>query len=237
MIRTACVAEGWDEAMPSTSRSGRGLLCVAGAIGLGIVTFLFPYVWDIFLPASGSGDTGTFSYTLHTVWIPLSGLVLMVGTAASFVFGFLLVWRDRAHVDPGQRAVLGLAMLAFAIAAGAAGLLAFLGVVAGLVYTPDLHVPKRILDIALAIATGLSLYWLLSGVGVRQARLAGLVALVAGSVSSVFAVVWGEARIDGAGTIAVTAGFLSLTLWLALFLWGYDELRLRGLSRPAGLPA
>jgi len=223
--------------MPSTSRSGRGLLCVAGAIGLGIVSFVFPYVWDIFLPASDPGDTGTFSYALHTIWIPLSGLLLRGASAALFVIGFLFARRDRAHVDPGQRPILGLATLAFAVSAGVAGILTFLGVTAGLVYSPDFYVANGILNIGLSIAIGLSLYWLLLGEGVRQARLAGVIALVAGSVSSVLTVVWRATRMDALGTIAVTAGFLSLTLWLALFLWGYDELRLRGASRPTGLPA
>ncbi len=223
--------------MPLTSRSGRGLLCVAGAIGLGIISFVFPFIWDIFLPASGSGDTGTFYYTLHAIWIPLSGLVLRGASAALFVIGFLFAWRNRALVGPRQRAVLGLATLAFAASAGAAGLLMFLGIMAGLVYSPDSLVINPILNVALSMAIGLSLYWLLSGEGVRQARLAGVIAFVAGVVSSVLEVVWRSTQLEGVGTIAVTAGFLSLTLWLALFLWGYEELRLRGASRPAGLPA
>jgi len=223
--------------MPSTSRSGRGLLWIAGAIGLGIVSRLFPFVWNILLPASGSGDTGTLYYTLHTVWIPLSGLALLGATASLLGIGFLFAWRDRAHVDPGQRAVLGLATLAFAVSAGAAGLLTFLGIAAGLVHSPDFYAANGILNVVLSIAIGLSLYWLLLGDGVRQARLAGVIALVAGSVSSVLEVVWRSTQSEGVGTIAVTAGFLSLTLWLALFLWGYEELRLRGVSRPAGLPA
>ncbi len=223
--------------MTSTSRSGRGLLCIAGAIGLGIVSFLFPYVWDIFLPASVPAEQGAFYYALHTVWIPLSGFLLRATAAVLFVLGFLLAWRDRARVDPRQRAVLGLATLAFAVSAGAAGLLTFLGVIAGLVYSPDFWVPIIIVNVGLAITIGLTLYWLLLGEGVRQARLAGMVALVAGSVSSLLAVFRRATRIDGVGVIGVTAGFLSLTLWLALFLWGYEELRLRGVSRPPGLPA
>jgi len=223
--------------MASTSRSGRGFLCIAGAIGLGILSILLPYVWDIFLPASGFGDTGPFYYTVHTVWIPLSGLILRGAAAVLFAIGFLLAWRDRAQAESGRRPVIGLATIAFAVSAGAAGILTILGVTAGLVYSPDFDVPNGILNVSLSIAIGLSLYWLLLGEGVRQARLAGIVAFVAGCVSSVLAMVWRAARVDGLGTIALTAGFLSLTLWLALFLWGYEELRLRGPTRPAGLAA
>src|SRR5256886_5751679 len=223
--------------MASTLRSGRGFLCIAGAIGLGILSLLLPYVWDIFLPASGFGDTGSFYYTVHTVWIPFSGLVLRGAAAALFVIGFLLAWRDRAHADSGRRPVLGLATMALAVSAGAAAILTVLGIAAGLVYSPDLELRNGILNVGLSIAIGLSLYWLLLGVGVRQARLAGICAVVAGSVRSVFAVVLSATQVDGLGTIAVTAGFLSLTLWLALFLWGYEELRLRGPTWPAGLPA
>src|SRR5947199_8951228 len=82
--------------MASTSHSGRGLLCIAGAIGLGILSILLQYVWSIFLPASGLGDTGSFYHTVHSVLIPLSGLVLSGAGAALFVIGFLLAWRDRA---------------------------------------------------------------------------------------------------------------------------------------------
>src|SRR3989442_5168421 len=223
--------------MASTSRSGHGLLCIAGAVGLGILPLLLQYVWSIFLPASGFGDTGSLYYGVHTVLIPLSGLVLLGAGAALFVIGFLLAWRDRAHADPGRRPILGLATMAFGVSAGAAAILMVLGIAAGLVYSPDFELRIGILNVGLSIALGLSLYWLLLGEEVRQARLAGIVAFVAGSVSSVLAVVWRATQLDGLGTIAVTAGFLSLTLWLALFLWGYEELRLRGPIRPAGLPA
>jgi len=128
------------------------------------------------LPASDPGDTGTFSYALHTIWIPLSGLLLRGASAALFVIGFLFARRDRAHVDPGQRPILGLATLAFAVSAGVAGILTFLGVTAGLVYSPDFYVANGILNVGLSIAIGLSLYWLLLGEGVRQARLAGVIA-------------------------------------------------------------
>src|SRR2546425_2783312 len=100
--------------MASTSHSGRGLLCIAGAIGLGILSILLQYAWSIFLPASGFGDTGSFYYAVHTVWIPLSGLVLGGVTATLFFIGFLLAWRDRAHAHPGPRPLLELAALALA---------------------------------------------------------------------------------------------------------------------------
>src|SRR2546427_3272627 len=182
--------------MASTSRSGRGLLCIAGAIGLGILSLLLPYVWDIFLPASGFGDAGSFYYTVHTVWIPLSGLVLRGAAAALFVIGFLLAWRDRTYADSGRRPVLGLATMAFAVSAGAAGILTVLGITAGLVYSPDFDVPNCILNVGLSIAIGLSLYWLLLGGGGRQAPPPGNGAVVAGCGRSGLAMVRRAARAD-----------------------------------------
>src|SRR5256712_7946044 len=143
--------------MASTSHSGRGLLCIASAIGLGILSFLLPYVWDIFLPASGFGDTGSFYYTVHTVWIPLSGLILRGAAAALFVIGFLLARRDRAHADPRRRPILGLATMAFAVSAGAAAILTVLGIAARLVYSPAYELRNGILNAVLSIAIGLSL--------------------------------------------------------------------------------
>src|SRR3989442_4649900 len=109
--------------MASTSHSGRGLLCIAGAIGLGILSILLQYVWSIFLPASGFGDTGSFYYAVHTVWIPLSGLVLGGATSALFFIGFLLRWRDLAHADPGGGPMLHLSAIAFSVFARAAACL------------------------------------------------------------------------------------------------------------------
>ena len=93
------------------------------------------------------------------------------------------------------------------------------------------------MDVGFAIALGLTFYWLLLGVGIWQARVAGVVALVAGSLSSGLTVLWRATGNDGVSVIGLTAGFLSLSLWLALFLWGYEELRLKGMSRAPGLPA
>src|SRR2546425_3920883 len=126
--------------MASTSHSGRGLLCIAGAIGLGILSILLQYAWSIFLPASGFGDTGSFYYAVHTVWIPLSGLVLGGATAALFVIGFLLAWRDRAHADPGRRPILQLATMGFAVSSGAAAFLTGLVVSAAVGDSPPLRI-------------------------------------------------------------------------------------------------
>src|SRR5437879_7463124 len=139
--------------MASTSHSGRGLLCIAGAIALGILSILLQYGWSIFLPASGLGETGSFFYTVHTVLIPLSGLALGVAAAALFVIGFLLAWRDRAHADPGRRPILGLATMAFAVSAGAAAILTVLGVATGLVYSPAFELRNAIPNVGSSVGT------------------------------------------------------------------------------------
>src|SRR2546425_10361566 len=125
--------------MASTSHSGRGLLCIAGAIGLGILSILLQYAWSIFLPASGFGDTGSFYYAVHTVWIPLSGLVLGGATSALFVIGFLLARGDRAHADPGRGPILQVAPMACAVSSWAAAILTAFGVAAGFAVSPPLQ--------------------------------------------------------------------------------------------------
>ena len=223
--------------MRSTARSEVGILCVAGAVGLGIVSMLVPYVWGAFLPSSVPAGQESFYDSLHILWIPLSGLVLVAASAVLLGVGFLFVWRERARVDPERRTLLGLATLAFAAAFAGAVLRTFLGLIVGLMYAPDLRVLLFPVDVGLAIALGLSFYWVLLGIGVGQARFAGIVAIVAGSAGSFFHVLARATGIWDVNALAVATGFLSLTLWLALFLWGYEEVRLRGLSRPPGLPA
>jgi hypothetical protein len=204
---------------------------------LGIVSFLFPYVWDILLPASIPAGQESFYLALHRLWIPLSGTLLLVATAVLMFSGFLIVWHERAYVDPGRRAVLGLAFLAFALSIGAAVLQIVVSLALAFVYASNLRGALVVADVGLAVGLGLTLYWLLLGVGVRQARLAGIVAVVTGFVSSLLAPLWRATNIAGLGIIGVSAGLVSLTLWLALFLLGYEELRLRSGSPPTGLPA
>src|SRR3989442_3970923 len=103
--------------MASTSHSGRGLLCIAGAIGLGILSILLQYAWSIFLPASGFGDTGSFYYAVHTVWIPLSGLVLGGAPPALLFLGLFAARAARAHPGPGPRASLELPTMGVAVVA------------------------------------------------------------------------------------------------------------------------
>ena len=221
---------------PSTSRSGIGLLFFAGAIGLHFLSFVFQYTGYL-LPNPVPAEQESFYYTLHTLWLPLLALLFVGASAAVLIVGFWIVWRDRAHVDPSQRAFLGLAGLGFAASVGAALIRTSLGLILGFVYAPNLREAIGAVDVGFAIALGLTFYWLLLGVGIWQARVAGVVALVAGSLSSGLTVLWRATGSDGVSVIGLTAGFLSLSLWLALFLWGYEELRLKGMSRAPGLPA
>src|SRR5437667_2114864 len=104
---------------PSTSRSGIGLLFIAGAIGLHFLSFVFQYTGYL-LPNPVPAEQESFYYTLHTLWLPLLALLFVGASAAVLIVGFWIVWRDRAHVDPSQRAFLGLAGLGFAASVGAA---------------------------------------------------------------------------------------------------------------------
>src|SRR3989442_3123978 len=192
--------------MPSTSRFGIGLLFIAGAIGLHFLSFVFQYVGYL-LPASVPGGQESFYLGLHTLWIPLSGPLLVGATAAVLIVGFLIVWRDRAYLEPSQRAFMGLAGLGFAASVVGALIRTSLGVVLGFVYAPGLRGPLGAVDMGFAIALGLTFYWLLLRVGVWQARTAGVDALVIGSSSSGLTVLWRTTQSDGVAVIGLAAGF------------------------------
>lgn len=144
---------------------------------------------------------------------------------------------DRQRFAASERAYLGLAGLAFAVSSGAAVLRIALGLFRGFVYAPDLQGAFDAANVAGAISLGFTLYWLLLGLGIPQARLAGVIALVAGSLSSGLGLLWRAMQNDGLALIGLTAGLISLTLWMALLLWGSEELRLREEARPPAVPA
>src|SRR5436309_14542031 len=98
---------------PSTSRSGIGLLFFAGAIGLHFLSFVFQYTGYL-LPNPVPAEQESFYYTLHTLWLPLLALLFVAASTAVLIVGFWILWRERAHVDPSQRSLLGLARRGFA---------------------------------------------------------------------------------------------------------------------------
>ena len=57
--------------MRSSARSGLGILYVASAVGLGIVSMLFPYVWGAFLPSSVHAGQESFYWGSLTLWLAL----------------------------------------------------------------------------------------------------------------------------------------------------------------------
>src|SRR3989454_5684726 len=195
--------------MPSTSRFGIGLLFIAGAIGLHFLSFVFQYVGYL-LPASVPGGQESFYLGLHTLWIPLSGPLLVGATAAVLIVGFLIVWRDRACLEPSQRAFMGLAGLGFAASVVGALIRTSLGVVLGFVYAPGLRGALGAVDVGFAIALGLTFYCLLLGVRRLQPSTAGVVALVIGSISSGLTVLWRTTPSDGGAGIGLTAGVFFL---------------------------
>jgi len=219
-----------------SSRARIGLLCIASAIGLSFLSFFFQYVGYLLPPSVPTGQESLY-LSLHLLWIPLIGTLLIAAVAVVFVIGVWFVWGERARFAASQRAYLGLAALALAVSTLAAVLRISLGLLLGFVYAPDLRGALDVVNVGAAIALGFTLYWILLGVGIRQARLAGIVALVAGSLSSFLAVLWRVTQNDGIALIGLTAGLMSLTLWMSLFLWGSEELRLRADNRPPAAPA
>ena len=222
--------------LSSNSHSRIGLLLIAGAIGLYLLSFFFQFV-GYFLPASGSSSQESLFFNLHVLWLPLISILLVASMAAVFVIGVWFVLGGQARFDSSQRGYLGLAALAFSVSSGAAVLRASLGLLLGFVVAPELLGFLQAVNVGAAISLGFTLYWLLLGVGIRQARISGIVALVAGSLSSALAVLWLATQNGGVAVIGATAGLISLTLWMALFLWGSEELRLRTEARPPAVVA
>src|SRR5947199_5244628 len=142
---------------PSTSRSGIGLLFFAVAIGFHFLSSVFQYTGYL-LPNPVPAEQESFSYTLPDLWLPLLALLMVAASAAVLIVGFWIVWRDRAHVDPSQRAFLGLAGLGFAASVGAALIRTSLGLILGFGYAPNLRAAIGAVDVRFALALGLTFY-------------------------------------------------------------------------------
>ncbi len=228
---------GW--LVSARTRTETGVLFIAAAVGLHILGGLLGYLWASVLPLTVPAGQESFYYSLHVIWIPLTGVLVIGASAALVASGYLLIRRHADFGGPAERSLLGLAQLAFVVALVAAVLRFLAGLILGFVRVTDvtgLRTGLVIDDVGLAIALGLSLNWLLLGLGVRQARIAGVVALVAGSTSSVLSGVSRVAlrgeQLGGVDALVLGLGFLSLVLWFALYLWGYEDLHLRGPSQP-----
>jgi len=213
------------------------LLCLAGAFVLAVVGFALSYIWDVAIAVTRVGQPLLGS--LHTLWIPLSGLVLDAGIVVLGALGFALVWRGRWELGPDFASSAGVALLALLIAFAAYAAYAvtgeILGFVSGVSFLRPWHALFNFLG---ALFLGGALYGMLShlpATGTRPAAAAAFALGVAGSALLFVGTLGlrrGEALVvEGAGYGLALA---SLILWLVLCVWASERLRERGTSPASG---
>jgi hypothetical protein len=210
-----------------------GLLALAAAFILALVSYAMPYVWDGIVRAV-PGDGG--SPSLRGFWIPVIGLSLDAGIVLLGLLGFALVWRGRWELGPEYASRSGLAVLAFVIALAAYSAYAvtggMLGFVSGVAFLAPWH---ELLGLAGAVSLALALYWILANLPVPGSRPAAAVALALSVVGAALLVL--DLGFRRAETRAVQgAGYglslASVVLWLVLCAWTSRRLRQPGAPSP-----
>ena len=209
-----------------------GLVSLAGAFVLSLVSFALPYLWDLVL--SGTPATSS-SLALHTFWIPLVGELVVGGIVALGLVGFVAIWQGRWELGPEVAAREGLAVLGLVLAFAAYAAYALTGFLlaymAGVAFLRPWHSVFLFLG---ALFLGIALYGIVGYLPVVGSRPAAAVAIALGVAGSALLLVASPAlrrpellRLDGAG-LALTLS--SSILWLGLCIW--DARRLRGLYPP-----
>lgn len=221
--------------MPARRSTELGLLCLAGAFVLALVRFALPYLWDAVMAATPAGGP---SLSLHTVWIPISGLVVDGGIAVLGLIGFTLLWRGRWELGPENAAWSGLTQLALLVAVVAYAAYTLAGVFLGFVPGAAFLAPWRSLLLFVgALFVGAALYWTLSHLPATGVAPAAAVAFALGVAGSALLLVGtpglrrGEALgVHGAG---LGLSLASSILWLVLCVWGSQRLRERTAPSPS----
>ncbi len=228
----------------STPRShrttSRGLVLLAAALGLSLVSFALSPIWAMLLAMFPQSPSAAAA--IRTFWVPPSIAVVEGLAALLAVVGFLSVWRGRWELGADYASRSGLAMLFVLVAAVAYLLFAVTGILLGYVQGVQFLVPWHgLLGVAGGVFVGLGLYLVLANLPISGSRPVAAVALalgLAGIALSSLAVIGlrrvRTAPLEGAGLGLALA---SLTLWLVLCLWGEETLRSRALASPAVTPA
>lgn len=215
----------------STHRSRRstllGMLCLASALGLALFAYSLPFVWSAVIDAIRPSPA--LSYPLRSFWIPLSTIVLEGATALLGITGFLLLWRGRWDLGEAYAAKVGLALLAFLIAAMAYGAYYASGLTDYVAALAVLVPARAFLSIVGGVFLGVGLYWVLANLplpGTRHLAAAALAIGFAGIGILGFAAL--EVRrsravaLEGPG---IALSVVSLILWMVLCLWSEQTLR------------
>ncbi len=226
----------------STPRAPRrtrlGLVLLAAALGLSVLAFFFGDLWAAVLAVFSVPPRAADAF--HTLWIPLSGLLLNGAIASLGVLSFALLWRGRGEIGGAYASGLGLALLMVLIAAAAYVLFGltglFLGYVAGVAFLAPWH---GLLAILGGIFVGLGLYVAFSNLPLAGSRPVAAVAFALGVAGLVLLdlTALGFRRIRLAGIEGAGLGFAlaSVILWLVLCLWAAETLR--GSRSPGVAPA
>ncbi len=206
-----------------------GLSALAGAFLLALVRTALPYFWDAVLAGTPAGAP---SSVLHTLWIPLSGLLVEAAIAILGLVGFGLLYRGRWEFGAASALRSGLVLLAMLVAAVAFGAYFVTGIALGLLSGLAILVPwHSVLLFAGSVAVGLALYWSFAPIPVSPSRGAAAVALALG-ISGSTLLLLATAGLRRADTLRIQGAGLglsvaSLVLWLALCFWDARGLRLR----------
>lgn len=226
---------------PHSHRSTtRGLVLMAAALGLSLVSFALSPIWANLIAIMS--PTASTTASIRTLWMPLS-VALVEGAAALLaVLGFSFLWRGRWEVGGEYVSRSGLAMLLVLISAVAYLLFAVTGILLGYVQGVQFLVPWHgLLGVVGGVFLGFGLYFVLANLPIAGSRPLAAVALALGlaGIALVNLAAIGLRRVrtgslDGAG---VGLALASLTLWLVLCLWGEETLRSRTSASPAAVPS
>ncbi len=180
--------------------------------------------WGAFLPATVSPQQEVFYLTLHTLILPLVSAALVLGAVASGAAGFLLLYRARDTLGPGDRPWMEYARYAF-VAAFVVGAVLFVGgVAAGVGLLPYAYGIPNQLNLFLVLAMGLILYWTIRAVALPSLRPLALSALLAGiagaAASSLSALTYNPT----AAVLGSVLDLVSIVLWLLVFVEAYVQL-------------
>lgn len=213
---------------PSGRSTTRGLLVLAAAIGVSLVSFALGSIWSVILAIASLPPA--VADPIRLTWLPISVIVLQGLVGLLGLLGFLFLWRGRWEVGAGYASRLGLAMLAALVSAVAFALFGVTGLLLGYVRGVEFLVPWHgLLAVVGGVFLGLALYGVLANLPIVGSRPLAAVALALGlgGIALVNLASIGLRRIrtgalEGAGLGLALA---SLTMWLVLCLWCESTLR------------
>src|SRR5574340_1239546 len=138
-----------------------GLVSLASALFVGILSVILPYVWDALITRA---TTDTFlGQSVRLFWIPAGSDALLVGMAVLGLIGLVLVWAGRWELGSEYAARVGLALLSMLVAGVALALWLATGVLLGSFSGFSGLVPWRgLLAFVGTVFLGFAFYWIVA---------------------------------------------------------------------------